>query len=100
MFIHSVYFWLRPDLTAEERERFWQHARPLAQIKSVRAGYIGTPAETDRSVIDRSYSCALVLIFDDQDGHDRYQIDPVHDRFRDQCGALWSKILIYDAVSD
>lgn len=100
MFIHSVYFWLRPDLTAEEREQFWQHVRPLAQIKSVRAGYIGTPAETDRPVIDRSYSCALVLIFDDQDGHDRYQTDPVHDRFRDQCGALWSKILIYDAVSD
>jgi hypothetical protein len=71
----------------------------LTSIESVRVGYVGVPASTDRPIIDRSYSCALVIIFDDDAGHDIYQSHPVHDKFRDECAPLWSKVLIYDAVT-
>ena len=100
MFIHSVYFWLKPGLAPEQRAAFDAGVRSLTTIETVRQGYVGRPAATDREIIDRSYSCALVLVFEDQAGHDRYQVDPVHDRFREQCAAFWSKVLIYDATTD
>ena len=58
------------------------------------------PAPTDRPVIERGYSRALVLVFADQATHDAYQVDPVHDRFREECGGLWTNVRIYDSVSD
>ncbi|MBO0721362.1 MAG: Dabb family protein [Blastocatellia bacterium] len=99
MFVHSVYFWLKPDLTEEQHATFRERMRALSAIESVRQCYIGPPAATDRPVIDRSYSCALIVVFDDQQGHDHYQDHPIHDRFR-ECSNLWSKILIYDALTE
>lgn len=97
MFVHSVYFWLKPDLTADQQAAFWERVRALNTIESVRQCYLGRPAATERPVIDRSYSCALVVVFDDERGHEIYQNHPVHDRFR-ELSNFWSKILIYDAV--
>lgn len=99
MFIHSVYFWLKPHLTAEQRAQFWAGVRSLTQIESVTQSYVGTPAATDRPIIDRSYSCALVVVFDDEAGHEAYQVDPIHDRFRQECALFWMKVQIYDAVT-
>lgn len=98
MFIHSVYFWLADDLSEENRARFVEQARALTTIESVRHGWLGTPAPTDRPVIERSYSYALTVVFDDQAAHDEYQVHPVHDRFRDECGSFWTRVLIYDSV--
>ena len=44
----------------------------LMTIPTVRFRYLGTPAETDRPVIDRSYSYKLVVGFDDRAGHDAH----------------------------
>jgi hypothetical protein len=97
MFTHSVYFWLRDDLSAEATTRFVDGIRSLTTIESVQQGFVGTPARTDREIIDRSYSYALVVSFADEAAHD--QVHPVHDRFREKCGGSWKKIVIYDAVS-
>ena len=100
MLVHSVYFWLRSDLGSDDQEKFWSKVRSLVAIDGVRHGWVGIPAETeDRPIIDKSYTCALVLVFDDLAGHDSYQTDPVHDDFRNGCAGFWSKIQIYDAVS-
>ncbi|MES1158639.1 MAG: Dabb family protein [Terricaulis silvestris] len=97
MFIHSVYFWLKPDLTAQQRDQFWAGVKALGGIPGVRFFFIGSPAETDRPVIDRSYSCALITGFDDLAGHDAYQVHPIHDRFR-ELSHLWDRVQIYDAT--
>ncbi len=99
MLVHSVYFWLKPELTDEQRDKFWELVSSLSKIESARQCYIGTPASTDRQIIDSSYSCALIIVFDDLAGHDAYQVDPIHDTFRDECSSCWSKVLIYDAVT-
>jgi hypothetical protein len=100
MFVHSVYFWLRDDLRAEERDRFEAGLRSLRAIETVVRGYIGSPAATDRPIIERGYSRALVLVFADQSGHDAYQVHPVHDRFREECGTFWTAVRIFDAEAD
>ena len=86
MFIHSVYFRLRDDLSPGERTRFEE-------------GHIGTPAGTNRSIIDRDYTHALILAFADEGAHDAYQAHPVHDRFRDACAGYWSGIRIFDTIT-
>ena len=100
MFVHAVYFWLRPDLTADERARFDAGVRSLRTIPAVRHGWVGVPAATDRPIIERGYSCALTLVFDDEAGHDHYQTHPVHDRFREECGTFWTAVRIFDSVDD
>ena len=100
MVVHAVYFWLREGLTDAERERFAAGVESLRTIEGVRHGWVGVPAPTDRPVIERGYSRALVVVFDDQAAHDAYQVHPVHDRFRDECGGLWTTVRIYDSVSE
>jgi hypothetical protein len=100
MFVHAVYFWLRDNLTPEERTRFELGVLSLLTIDGVEFGHVGVPAPTDRAVIERGYSTALVLAFADQQAHDAYQVDPAHDRFRDECKSLWTSVRIYDSVSD
>ena len=99
-FVHAVYFWLRQDLSAADRKKFVAGLESLRSIEGVRDGYIGVPAPTDRPVIERGYSWSLVLIFPDKAAHDAYQIHPVHDRFRAECGGFWTAVRIYDSVTE
>jgi Stress responsive A/B Barrel Domain len=98
MFVHAVYFWLRPDLSDAERARFAAGVASLRGIAGVAWSHSGAPASTDRPVIERGYSRPLVLAFADEAAHDAYQADRVHDRFRDECGALWTAVRIYDSI--
>lgn len=99
MFVHAVYFWLRKDLTPTQEKQFDAGLRSLRAIQHVVHGYIGVPAPTDRPVIERGYSRALVLVFPDAAAHEAYQVHPVHDQFRKDCGEFYSSIRIYDSVS-
>jgi hypothetical protein len=99
MFVHSVYFWLRDDLSPSATKTFVEGIRSLCTIETVQQGFVGVPASTNREIIDQSYSYALVVSFADEAGHDAYQVHPVHDTFRERCGGSWKKIIIYDAVS-
>jgi Stress responsive A/B Barrel Domain len=99
MFVHSVYFWLRDDLSPAATQTFVDGIRSLCTIETVQQGFVGVPASTNRAIIDQSYSNALVVSFADEAGHDAYQVHPVHDTFRERCGGSWKKIVIYDAVS-
>jgi hypothetical protein len=98
MFVHSVLFWLVPDLDPQRISQFESSLRGLLAIQTIRHGYVGTPAAPDKPVIDRSYSFALTLIFDDLQGHDAYQIDPIHQAFIAQNKPCFLKVQIYDAA--
>ncbi len=96
MFVHSVYFTLRDDLSDADRRRFEEGLASLAVIETVRQRHIGTPADTHRPIIDRDYTHALVLAFDDVAGHQAYQDHPVHDAFRKTCSEYWAQVRIFD----
>ena len=98
MLIHSVYFWLKPDLTAAQRATFRKGVESLGGIKSVKQLYVGTPAATEkRPIIDASYSVALTVVVKDVAGHDAYQVDPLHLAFVDKFKTYWTRVQIYDS---
>ena len=98
VFVHSVYFWLKEDVTADQRSEFLKVLRDLERIKSVEALELGVPAGTPRDVVDNTYDVALLVYFKDNEGHDLYQADKIHkdaiEVFEDWIG----DIQIYDAI--
>lgn len=97
MFVHHVFFWLKNPESAEEKAKLLAGIKSLEDIKSLRTFHVGTPASTDRPVIERGYSFSLLTTFDDQEQHDRYQVDPLHKQFINDNNTLWSKVLIFDS---
>lgn len=97
MLVHTVFFWLKPDLDGAQRASFRAGVESLATISSAEAVYIGTPAATDRPVIDRSYDVGLTVVLKDLAAHDAYQVDPIHREFVDTFGTSWERVVIYDA---
>jgi hypothetical protein len=100
MLIHTVIFWLHPDLDASQRESFRREGlESLRAIPSVGSLHIGSPAPIPpRPVVDASYSFALTILFDDVAAHDAYQVHPIHRAFVDNFKARWERVQIYDAV--
>lgn len=98
MLIHSVYFWLKPRLTAAQRAEFRRGVETLAGIKSVEKVYVGAPAATPkRPVIDDSYAVALTVVCKNLAAQDAYQVDPIHLKFVEQFKTYWTRVQIYDA---
>jgi hypothetical protein len=98
MFVHAVYFWLKPDIQPAQVRRFEELALAMAKIPSVRDLWLGKPAATDRPVIERSYSYALTVTFANAADEEAYQKHPIHDAFRENCGSFWSKVQIFDSL--
>lgn len=98
-FVHIVNFWLKNELLKEEILIFENGLKSLEKIESVVYFNVGKPAATDRPVIDRSYSYCLLTVFNDDKGHDIYQIDPIHLKFVNDCKIYWDKVVIFDSES-
>lgn len=99
MFIHHVYFWLKNPSSNEDKQKLIEGLEKLSKVQTIKMFHIGHPADTNRDVIDRSYSISWMLIFDDMTSQDSYQVDPIHLKFVDECSHLWSKVVVYDAVN-
>ena len=98
MLVHTVYFWLKPELTPAQRADFRVGVESLAGISAVEAVYVGTPAATEkRPVIDDSYSLALTVLCKDLAAQNAYQIDPLHLAFVNTFKSFWTRVQIYDA---
>ena len=98
MLVHTVIFWLKNDLSDEERSTFFKEVATLGTIPSVEDFHLGTPAQTlKRPVIDDSYDCAVTVVLQDLAAQDQYQIDPIHQEFIDTCSSFWERVVIFDA---
>lgn len=95
--IHSVFFWLKEDLSEADHAAFMDGVNSLKKVASVKSCYIGPPGQTDaRGVVDNTYSIALIVHFDDVAAHDAYQIDPIHTKFVEDQSDKWTKVIVYD----
>jgi hypothetical protein len=93
-----VFFWLVDD-TAEVKKNFLKELILfIDQVDEIKKVHVGPPAETDRDVIDNTYSYSLVLTFDSKKEHDIYQDHAAHKKFIENASSLWKKVLVYDSV--
>ena len=99
--IHNVYFWLKPDLTAEQRATFETELQQLIKIDYLALAIAGKPADTEkRPVTDHSFSYSIVLKFKTMADHEFYQKDcPQHKRFVDTCKTFWDRVVVYDSAA-
>lgn len=98
--VHHVFFWLKNPESKNDLAKLLAGIRGLAKIETVRGIHVGVPASTEkREVVDNSFSASEILYFDDVSGQDAYQVHPLHQKFIAECSHLWSKVIVYDAVS-
>ena len=98
MLIHTVLFWLKPELSGAQRADFRRGVESLAAIKHAVQVYVGSPAATpDRPVVDKTFAVALTVICRGVDAHEAYQVDPIHLAFVAKFSSYWSRVQIYDA---
>jgi hypothetical protein len=98
MFIHHVYFWLKNPGSKEDQAKLVKGLEALSKVGTIKMFHIGKPADTNREVIDRSYSISWMLIFDNAADQASYQTDPIHLKFVEDCSSLWSRVVVYDSV--
>ena|SRR5688500_3207849 len=98
MFIHHVYFWLKNPSSEEDRQKLVEGLEKLTKVKTIKMFHIGKPADTNRDVIDTSYSISWLLVFDDKEAEESYQVDPIHLNFVETCKHLWQKVVVYDSI--
>ncbi|MEL7498599.1 MAG: Dabb family protein [Planctomycetota bacterium] len=97
-FVHSVYFWLKPELGEDEVGEFESALRLMvAESEFATTGHIGQPAGTDREVVDNSYDYSLIVTFDNAADHQAYQDEEPHDRFRVVAKKFALRVLIFDS---
>jgi hypothetical protein len=100
MFIHHVYFWLKNPGSAEDLKKLKEGLQKLTVVETIGMYQIGTPAATNRDVIERSYSVSWMLMFDNLEDEEVYQLHPLHLKFVEECSHLWSKVIVYDSVDE
>jgi hypothetical protein len=96
-FIHQVYFWLNDKADLPKLVEGLELMLPITSIREI---HIGVPAPSEeREVIERSYDVSLLVTFANLADHDHYQVDPLHDIFREQyAGPLCKKVMVLDSV--
>lgn len=98
LFVHHVYFYLKNPGSIEDRDKLVAGLRKLSKVKTIKMFHIGKPADTNRDVIDRSYSISWMLHFNNVADQEVYQTDPIHLKFIEECSSLWQKVVVYDSV--
>lgn len=96
---HTVFFWLKNPDSEEDREALIAGLKTLKEIETVRGIHIGVPASTEkRDVVDNSYQVSELLLFDDVEGQNAYQVHPIHQKFVEDCSHLWRKVTVFDSI--
>jgi len=97
-FMHVVFFWLVDD-AKETHKKFMSELRKfIDKVDLIKTKHIGAPADTDREVIDSTWTYSLILSFDSKKEHDLYQEHQLHKDFIENASSLWKKVQVYDSV--
>lgn len=97
--VHHVFFWLKNPDSKEDRDKLVEGLQTLAKIETIRKLHVGVLASTEkRDVVDTSWQVSELMFFDDLAGQAVYQSHPIHLAFIKNCGHLWDKVVVYDAM--
>ncbi|MGN8072198.1 Dabb family protein [Mucilaginibacter sp. 22184] len=97
--VHHVFFWLKNPGSIEDRDKLVAGVKTLAKIETIKKLKVGVVASTEkRDVVDNSWAVSELMFFSDLAGQATYQTHPIHLEFIKNCGHLWEKVIVYDAV--
>lgn len=97
-FAHVVYFWLNNPDNENDRAAFEKSLTNfINNSEFIQTKHLGTPAATDRGVIDNSYTFCLLLTFENKKMQDKYQVEEGHLKFIEESSKLWEKVVVYDS---
>jgi hypothetical protein len=98
LFVHHVYFYLKNAGNETDKAKLLEGLNKLAAVPTIRLVHIGTPATTNRDVIERGYDISWLCFFDNLADQEIYQKHPIHLKFVEDYSALWQKVVVYDSV--
>lgn len=99
-FAHVVLFWLKNPDNQQERKKFESSLGTfIKNSKYVKSMHLGAPANTNRPVIDNTYTYCMILTFTSKEEQDKYQDEPGHKTFISESEELWEKVTVYDSVN-
>jgi Stress responsive A/B Barrel Domain len=98
IFVHHVYFWLDHPEKVSDKNKLIEGLQKLSKVKTIRQFHIGVPADTNRDVIDSSYSISWLVFFDNGADQASYQTDPIHLKFVEDYKYLWQRVVVYDSI--
>ena len=98
LFVHHVLFYMPDTATEADRAKLLEGLQLLRGVPAIKLAHIGTPAATDRAVIERTYAYSWLCFFESAADELNYQQHPLHDEFRRDYARYWEKVVIYDAV--
>lgn len=96
-FIHHVFFWLKEN-NSDARKQLIEGLKKLSSVKTIKQFHIGVPADTNREVIENTYSVSWMILFDSAADQQSYQVDPIHLNFVKECSHLWEKVTVFDTI--
>ncbi len=97
--LHYVLFWLREDLTNEEREKFTTFFEELKRIPGIKSLSYGKPSATHpRPVVDNSFSYNLVVVFENLKDVGVYENHPIHLEAIKNFSHYWTKVVVHDST--
>jgi hypothetical protein len=98
VFVHHVFFWLKEPKNEEVRKEFENGLQALVKVPQIQSFHIGTPVESNREVVDDSFTYSYIAFFKNKAYQDIYQTHPIHLKFVEDCQHLWEKVIVYDAM--
>lgn len=98
LFVHHVYFFLKNPNNEADKTKLLEGLEKLSKVPTIRMVHIGSPASTNRSVIERGYSVSWLCFFDNLEEQEIYQKHPIHLKFVEDYSYLWEKVIVYDSV--
>jgi len=101
MMVHSVYFWLKPELDESARAAFLEGLLSLKAVPGVRALHAGPPsAPPPRPVVVSDYTFGLTVILAGMPAPDAYQVSPEHQAFLKRFSPCWDRVQVFDFDAD
>jgi len=99
MLQHTVYFWLKEEVTESERENFGKGIKKfVSSVKEIQKAEVGIPAATaDRDVVDHTFGYSLFVWFSTMEDHNIYQEHQAHKKFIEDFSHLWARVQVYDS---
>ncbi len=99
--VHHVFFYLKHPQSIQDRNQLKEGLKTLESIKEVKKLLIGEPASTlKRDVVVSDWHVSEIIYFESIKDQDAYQVDPIHQRFVENYGHLWEKVVVYDTIID